>query len=134
MYKRIKLLHNLDELEEDEEVELQLEDQMILEKGQINEKDDVLFNRDMKTKVVRDFHRKQQIFEEVRRFLLWTIDLNIRTKVIEKQGVTGTKDLLGKYNDIDFTKRGVYLDYDKEGNLRTESKVGGEGGKSMRFW
>ena len=33
------------------------------------------------------------------------------------------RDMLGKYNDIDFSKRGIYMDYDKEGNLRTEGNV-----------
>lgn len=65
MYKRVKLLHNLDELEQNEEVELQLEDHLILENGKLNEKDDVLYNKDMKRKLIRDFHRKQQMFEEV---------------------------------------------------------------------
>jgi hypothetical protein len=66
MSKRMKILHNLDEMEEDEEIELQLEDQLILDNNhRINEDEDVLFNKDLKNKFQRDFYQKQMRNEEV---------------------------------------------------------------------
>lgn len=128
MYKRVKLLHNIDELEQHEEVELQLEDQLILENGKLNEKDDVLYNRDMKQKLIRDFHRKQQMFEEVGRLGLGKKGLSNR-----QNGLGVNREMLGKYNDLDFSKRGVYLDYDKDGNLRNEREVSAVGDQSKSF-
>lgn len=40
--------------------------------------------------------------------------------------------MLGKYNDLDFSKRGVYMDYDKDGNLRNESRVTGAADQGRR--
>lgn len=65
MTKRVKLLHNLDELEDNEEIELHLEDQPILENNRINEQEDVLFNKDIKRKFQRKFYKKQLMFEDV---------------------------------------------------------------------
>jgi len=39
------------------------------------------------------------------------------------------KEMLGKYDDIDFSKRGIYMDYDKDGNLKTEGQVSANGGQ-----
>ena len=33
------------------------------------------------------------------------------------------RDLLGKYNDVDFSNRGVFLDYNKDGKLEIDSEV-----------
>jgi hypothetical protein len=35
----------------------------------------------------------------------------------------GRRDMLDKYDDIDYSKRGVYVDYDNTGKLRMENKV-----------
>ena len=65
MDKRVKMIHNLDELEENEEIELQLADQEILVDGKLNEGHDILFNKDMKKNFERDFYKKQIMLEEV---------------------------------------------------------------------
>ena len=65
MEKRVKMIHNLDELEENEEIELQLADQEILVDGKLNDRHDILFNKDMKKSFERDFYKKQIMLEEV---------------------------------------------------------------------
>lgn len=32
--------------------------------------------------------------------------------------------MLGKYNNLDFGNRGMYLDYDKDGQLRVDGEAG----------
>lgn len=72
------MIHNFEELEENEEIELQLADQELIVNGKLNETDDILFNKEIKNKFERDFYKKQMMLENVRFFIhvkIFLIDL-----------------------------------------------------------